>query len=737
MAIKESSRAARALRAALGGGAAFLIATQACVPTAPPLEGSKDAGAGRDVAMASGGSPGSGGAVSGSGGAPGSGGAAAGTGGGGPGTGGSAAGTGGAAGGGTAGRGSGGASATGGMAGAAGAAGAAAMGFYRLERLNRGVVAIQVSGGIYVGWRLFGYEYDPTTNANISFNVYRDATMVANVTNSTNVLDSAGTASSKYTVRPVVGGAEGPPSETATVWAQNYLRIPLMIPPGGTTPGAPKCETANEAYTYSANDGSVGDVDGDGEYEIFVKWDPSNAKDNSQSGCTGNVYIDCYKLNGTRLWRIDLGHNIRAGAHYTQFVVYDFDGDGKAEMFVKTAPNTKDGTGAFLKMGPAAGDDDTADYRSANNTGGRTGFVLTGPEYLTVFNGMTGAEMATVAFDVPRGTVSSWGDDYGNRVDRFLAAAAHLDGTGLPSAVMARGYYTRATLTAWNWRNGALTQLWKFDSNATPRDAGGRVYTGQGAHSLSVANVDEDLGQEIIYGAAAIDNDGKGLCSTGFGHGDALHVGDFIPSRAGLEVFMCNEEGNAPAHHIRDARTCANLFGGPMNGADTGRCVAGDISATTPGAEMWSSSVDGMFSAMTGASAGSKPSTQNFLIWWDADESRELEDGTSITKYGTTAALLSCSQCASNNGTKATPTLVADLLGDWREEIIWRESNSQALRLYATTAVTTRRIYTLMHDAQYRSAISWQNTAYNQPPHPSFHIGNGMAAPPKPNIHVR
>jgi hypothetical protein len=604
-------------------------------------------------------------------------------------------------------------------------------GFYRMERLDRGVVAVKVSGGVYVGWRMLGFEYDAATPANVSYDVFRSGTMIASVTNSTNYLDSAGTTSSTYTVRAVIGGVAGAASESATVWAQQYLRIPLMIPPGGTTPSS--CMTPNEAYTYTANDATVGDLDGDGRYEIILKWDPTNAKDNSQDGCTGNVYLDAYTLAGTRLWRIDLGPNIRAGAHYTQFVVYDLDGDGKAELTVKTAPGTKDATGAYLKLGPAASDTDTMLYRNS------TGRILSGPEYLTVFNGQTGAELATVNFDQARGTVSAWGDDYGNRVDRFLGLAAYLDGTGLPSVVMARGYYTRTTLTAWNWRGGALTRLWKFDSDATPKDAGGRPYTGQGSHSMTVANVDDDPGQEVMYGAMAIDHDGKGLCSTGYDHGDAEHVGDFIPSRPGLEFFMCNEDGAHPAYHIRDARTCAIIQAGPMNGDDTGRCVAGDISASNPGAEMWASSVDGVFSATTNANLGGKPGSQNFMVWWDADETRELEDANHIDKYasGSTTRVLTADGCTSNNGTKSTPALTADLFGDWREEVIWRESNDGALRIYTTTAVTTRRIYTLMHDPQYRMQVSGEQTAYNQPPHPGFHIGSGMAAPPAPNIQVR
>ena len=635
---------------------------------------------------------------------------------------------------------SGGSAATsGGSVGAAGASGAGTTGggntggtgFYRMERLSRGLIAVSTSGGVYVGWRMFGFEYDATTPANVSYNVYRDGAKVANVTNSTNYQDKDGKSASTYTVRPVIGGVEGAVSETAKVRAEQYLSVPLQVPPAGTTPAS--CPTASEAYTYSANDASPGDADGDGVYEIFLKWDPSNAKDNSQAGCTGNVFMDAYKVDGTRLWRIDLGPNIRAGAHYTQFIVYDFDGDGKAEMAVKTAPGTKDGTGQFLHLGPAANDTDSMIYRNAD------GYVLSGPEYLTVFNGQTGAELATVDFDQARGTVSSWGDSYGNRVDRFLSSAAYLDSTGLPSFIMARGYYTRATLGAWNFRDGKLTQLWKFDSDKTPKDSAGHPYTGQGSHSMTVANVDDDPGQEIMYGAAAIDNTGAGLCSTGYGHGDAEHVGDLVPSRPGLEFFMCNEDGDHPAYHVRDAKTCAIIQEGPVNGADTGRCVADDVDAANPGAEVWASSTTGLFSATSNMNLGAEPGSQNFLVYWDEDETRELEDANHIDKYaaGKTTRLLTASGVTSNNGTKSTPALTADLYGDWREEVVWRTTDSSALHIYTTIALTTRRIYTLMHDPQYRMQVTSEQTAYNQPPHTGFHIGSGMATPPAPKITVK
>lgn len=587
-------------------------------------------------------------------------------------------------------------------------------GFYRLERLSRGVVAIPGMGGTFVSWRMLGFEYDRDHPENVSYELYRDGMMIADVKDSTNYLDASGSASAEYSVRAVVGGTRGDESERVKSWADAYLRIPIE-PPGAN---------------YNANDASVGDVDGDGNYEIVLKWDPADSKDNSQKGVTSNVYLDTLTLAGKRLARIDLGPNIRAGAHYTQFLVFDYDGDGRAEIAVKTAPGTKAGDGKFLSLGPAANDDDSKIYRNSD------GYILTGPEYLTVFEAATGRELATVDFDVPRGKVSDWGDDYGNRVDRFLGGAAYLDDTGLPSFVMARGYYTRTTLTAWNWRDSALKQLWKFDSNVQPDDGKGHPYTGQGSHSLVVANIDDDKGQEIVYGAMAIDHDGKGKCSTGNGHGDALHVSDFLPDHPGLEAFMPNEDGKHPAYYMREAGTCAIIFAGPVNGNDTGRAVADDIDPNNPGAEAWAADNTGLLDGASGKKVGDDPSSINFLIWWDGDETRELEDKTSISKYGG-GTLLSCAQCASNNGTKSTPSLVADVIGDWREEVLWRESDNTGLRLYTTNAITARRIYTLMHDPQYRVAIAWQNVAYNQPPHPSFHIGKDMAAPPTPDIRTR
>ena len=581
-------------------------------------------------------------------------------------------------------------------------------GHYQMEDLDRGVVAVKVSGGIYVGWRMLGYEYNPTSPSSISYNLYRDGKKIASVTDSTNYLDAAGTTSSVYTVTPVFSGAEGPQSPEVKPWANNYLRIPLNPPGSG----------------YDANDGSPGDLDGDGQYEIVLKWQPTNAKDNSQNGVTDNTYLDGLKLDGTRMWRIDLGKNIRSGAHYTQHAVYDFDGDGKAEIAVKTAPGTKDGKGKFLSKGPAASDDDNATLRNGD------GYILSGPEYLTVFSGATGEELATVTFPVVRGTVSSWGDSYGNRVDRFNGGASFVkDGgkaTGLPSIIQQRGYYTRLTIGAYTYRGGVLAKNWIYDSG----NSGGAY--GQGNHSISTADVDGDGAMELIPGASTINSDGTFKCSTKMDHGDALHVSEFSPGK-GIQVFMPHEgKGGFDLHN---GATCA-IIKGVTGGDDNGRGVAADVDPNSPGGEFWSAKDANRYSAVTGASLGPKPEVQNFLIWWDADESRELQDGATISKFGG-GTLLNASGCSGNNGTKNTPTLVADLLGDWREELVVRETNNTGLRIYTTTAVTKRRIYTLMHDPTYRMQVSMQQSSYNQPSHPGFHIGNGMKDPPKPDIFIK
>ncbi|WP_077736975.1 rhamnogalacturonan lyase [Bacillus sonorensis] len=581
----------------------------------------------------------------------------------------------------------------------------------QMESLKRGLVAVKTGSGVFLSWRLLGTE-----PSSVSFNVYRNGRKLNNspITSSTNYQDAGGNANDSYAVRAVLNGKEQAPSETVGVWGENHKAVPLEKPAGGKTPDG-------QSYSYSANDASVGDLDGDGEYEIILKWDPSNSKDNSQDGYTGEVLIDAYKLDGTRIWRIGLGKNIRAGAHYTQFLVYDFDGDGKAEIAMKTADGTTDGKGKVIG-------NRSADYRNSQ------GRILEGPEYLTIFKGDTGSELQTINYEPARGNVADWGDSYGNRVDRFLAGVAYLDGKR-PSLVMARGYYTRTVLVAYNFRDGKLTKLWTFDSKAP----GNERYAGQGNHSLSVADADGDGKDEILYGAMAVDHAGKGLYSTGWGHGDAMHAGDLDPARAGLEVFQVHENSSSPyGLSFRDAAT-GQLIWGVHAGKDVGRGMAADIDPRYEGAEAWANG--GLYTAKGEKIGSTLPSSTNFGIWWDGDLQRELLDSNRIDKWdyqhAKTINLLTAAGASANNGTKATPTLQADILGDWREEVIWRTDDSSALHIYTTTDMTNHRIYTLMHDAVYRLGIAWQNVGYNQPPHTGFYLGEGMAVPEKPNIDTR
>lgn len=583
-----------------------------------------------------------------------------------------------------------------------------------MEKLGRGLIAVrQTAGSVYIGWRMLGTDPDQ-----LAFNLYRQTDSGTAVklnkeplTEGTNYIDANAPATRAYTyyVKPLLNGRELAANQSfklqANATVQQYLTIPLRTPNG-----------------YSPNDISVGDLDGDGEYDILLH-QTGRGRDNSSNGSTDAPIFQAYKMDGTFLWEINLGKNIREGAHYTQFMVYDLDGDGIAEFACKTADGTVDGKGKVIG-------DPTKDWRNVN------GKILSGPEFFTIFSGKTGEALATTDYIPARGDIGAWGgrggngknDNTGNRVDRFTACIAYLDGIH-PSVVMCRGYYGRTVLAAWDWRGGKLTSRWVFDSKD-----GGNPYSGMGNHNLSVADVDGDGKDEIIFGAMCVDDDGKGLYTTGLRHGDALHVSDLDPERPGLEVFGIHEieEGTkGPGAAVYDAKNGTILWRGSEN-QDVGRGVAENIDNTRVGAQMWWSGSNGLYD-IKGNRIGDAPRSTNFLIWWDADLSRELLDGNHIDKYNG-GRLLTANGCVSNNGTKSTPALSADIFGDWREEVIFRSEDNQSLRVYTTTIPTTYRNYTLMHDPQYRLSIAWQNVGYNQPPHTGFYFGNGMKKAPKPNI---
>ena len=637
----------------------------------------------------------------------------------------------------------------------------------QMEKLDRGLVALPARDkGVYLSWRLLG-----TDSKQVCFDVERDGKIIAHQLKATNYTDKSG--SSAHTYR-IITYQEEPRMDTRAAreeskavkpWADLYKSLPVDRPQGGTA-------TDGREYTYTPNDCSVGDVDGDGEYEIILKWDPTNSHDNSHDGYTGDQILDCYKLDGTKLWRVNLGKNIRSGAHYTQFLVYDFDGDGRAEMVCKTSAGSVDGLGKYVSEVATEADirsiDNQADYRNER------GRILTGSELLTVFSGETGKALHTIWYNPNRafgvGTQvaegeklekgypaysKEWGDkaNQGNRGERYLACVAYLDGAGKrPSAVMCRGYYTRAYLWAVDFDGKQLTTKW-LHASVSPKQP---TAYGQGAHGIAVGDVDGDGCDEITYGSAAIDHDGSLLYSTGLGHGDAQHLGDLDPDRPGLEYFMVHE-AKPYGSDLRDAKTGEILLR-TYDKDDTGRGLAADIDANHRGCELWSadtpcvrdikgqpiSQKDRSEDLGNNEKRAFKPFSRmpamNFRIYWDGDLQDELlANGRPphfppyLQKWnGKEAVALPLSNgkqlyemghSVSCNWSKANPNLQADLFGDWREEVIyWDESDASHLNIFTTNEPTDYRVPTLMHDHVYRMGIAWQNVSYNQPPHLGYYL---------------
>ena len=611
------------------------------------------------------------------------------------------------------------------------------------EQLNRGVVAIREGSKVIVSWRTLG-----TDKTAEPFYLYRNGEKLnsAPLTKGGTFYIDEQPLSTDATYEVRGGGKNGSFTLKADA-PEGYLPVKLQKPADGTTPDG-------KTFSYSANDASVADVDGDGQYEIILLWTPSNAHDNAHDGYTGPTLFDCYRLDGTRLWRIDMGINIRSGAHYVPFIAYDLDGDGKAELIVKTSDGTRDGLGHIIG-------DSLADYRhrapenaqnptperewAKYNKQGRpkTGRILTGAEYITVFNGLTGAAMDTKPYIPERGELKDWGDDYANRSDRMLAAVGYLDGQHA-SAIFCRGYYTRTVIAAWDWDGKELKQHWVFDTNDSGIGKDGKphsTYAGQGNHNLRVADVDGDGCDEITYGSMAVDNDGLGLYNTGMGHGDAIHLMAFDPSSRELQVWDCHEN-RRDGSDFRNARTGKIIFQIPSK-SDVGRAMAADIDPTNPGVEMWSTDSHGirnikgevLFSAQDPddpqhqqhLKLGDRYLSVNFGIWWDGDLLRELLDHETVSKYDWTNKTITevkkFEGIVFNNGTKSNPCLSADILGDWREEVMVRTPDSQELRIFVSPIPTDYRINCLMEDIPYRLSTAAQNVGYNQPSEPGFYLG--------------
>lgn len=582
------------------------------------------------------------------------------------------------------------------------------------DSLGRGLVAVQADGYAAVSWR-----YLPTDGTDAAFDVYRRTGRKAPqrlnstpLTGTTFWADSLCNpqADNVYTIRRAGSRTD---MASARLCPKPYIEIDM----------APIAD--DPEWRYQPNDASAADLDGDGEYELIVTR-TGRAHDNSHRGVTDPVLIEAYKLDGRLMWRVSLGRNIRAGAHYTPFIVFDFDGDGRAELAVRTSDGTT------FADGTAIGDT-AADYVDSRPDSPTYGMVTTGPEYLSVIDGLTGCELARADY-IARGEPFEFGDNYANRVDRFLAGVGMLGGPN-HSIIICRGYYAKTVVEAWDYADRRLERRWRFDTQAD----GGRLadYEGQGNHNLSVADVDGDGFDEITYGACLIDHDGRPGYNTRLGHGDAIHLTDIDIDRPGLEVWDCHESVPTRAgSEMRDARTGELLWGVPSVD-DVGRALAADVDPRFRGCEAWTLASGGIYTANGRLICPRTPSI-NFAIWWDGDLSRELLDGSGVTGRERVRlskwtghdtqpiALPGADGVGCNNWTKGNPCLQADIVGDWREEIVVRTLDNRHVRIFTTTIPTPHRFHCLMTDHVYRIGVALQNVGYNQPPHTGFYLGSDL-----------
>lgn len=578
--------------------------------------------------------------------------------------------------------------------------------------------------GVLVSWRFLDTDPD-----DIAFDIYR-STDGGNfeklnnnpIANSSNYKDLTAdvTVNNEYKVCKT-GSTETLCSYTFTpAMAQNFYRTIKL-----------NTNVPDPSLVYQANDAAVGDLDGDGEYEIVLKRSVVNHDNTAKTVDPGSCLLEAYKLNGAFLWRIDLGINIRQGPHYTPFIVYDLNGDGRAEVAVRTSEGTTFGDGTTI--GDTNGDK-RIDYR--NKTNGR---VLEGPEFLSVIDGSTGTELARTDY-IPRGEedtwMSYWGDNWGNRIDRFLMAVGHFGSMdGQASIVISRGYYQNWQMAAYDLSGNELRKRWHF--NTYPDN---QQYKGEGNHNLAVGDVDNDGKDEIIFGSCCIDHNGTGLYATGLGHGDALHLGKFDPTREGLQVVACKEEckrnGNVGLE-FRDAGTGQLIWSLQGSGGDVGRCMVADIDPDSPGCEVWASyPKNQIFSCKGELLNRSQPSgkgggqSYNMGIWWSGSLNRQVLDGVLIN--GRAGELETRLFTGSNfgvksiNSSKANPCFYGDIWGDWREEIIYASSDNTELRIFTTDFETEHRFRPLMNDHIYKMSATLQNIGYNQPTHTGFYLGSDL-----------
>ena len=601
----------------------------------------------------------------------------------------------------------------------------------------------QHTGKVLVTWRML-----PGDNAATGFDLYRtigtgvEKKIASNILNRTCFQDGTAstTADNRYRLT-YAGSAETLATFTLTK-AQVSGGLPYISIPLADTKDVYE-NTAQIVYT--ANDVSVGDLDGDGEFEIVVKRlqsvkdadgnivsDGSGAS-YSQQDCLWAVIWDAYKLDGTLLWRIKGGPGIILG-NSSSFAIADFDGDGCAEMAIRTCEGTVFGDGQQI---PDTDGDGIIDYRTWGNLNSSSpGWIdhynSAGPEFLSIIDGKTGRELARDHF-INRETSASWGDDYWKRACSFRVGVGCFDETGLPSVVLGRGVYAHSVVEAWDWRDGQLTRKWRFDTNDGKTGKDGRkhsTYAGQGNHSLNVADLDGDGLDEVMYGSMAVDDDGIGLWNTGLGHGDANHVGKFLPEREGLQVFHCLESGRTMValHDARDGSVIWQKDGSSDN--DMGRCLVGDFFPEYPGCEFFY--YQGNYIRQDGTETTINTKGQkggcSMAVWFDGNLSRQLIEDNIIQspKYGRTFTMYRYSETFIN-GTKSNPSWYGDLVGDWREEVIVPDATRlQDIKIFSTWYPTTHKFPWLMTDHCYWLSCLNENIGYNQPTHTGYYLGSDL-----------